>query len=212
MLTTGRTESFDTDKESSTRCGQNQAAMRNLGSVWWVAAALLGLTACSNTNHPAAPANQQTPAPARTRPPTPLPTIGVRTPAPPPPAPSTASAVPSAAQTPTPKPSAPKLANKVPRLAADAPPQILGVAMSETTVTAGDTVSGSVVTTSNVASVQARIDGYALNLSKIGVGRFALTYTVGPLPPFVRGTFTLQVIARNTRGDTVTRAIPLTVR
>jgi hypothetical protein len=71
---------------------------------------------------------------------------------------------------------------------------------------------GSVVTTSNVASVQARIGGYAMTLVKTGVGRFALTYTVAPLPWFIRGTFTMRVIATNTRGDTVERAIPLTVR
>jgi hypothetical protein len=106
-------------------------------------------------------------------------------------------------------PPAPK---KVLLLTPDAAPQILRVAVSETTVHPGDRVFGQVLTTSNVASVQARIGGYAMNLSKVGVGRFELTYTVAPLPWFVRGNFTMQVIARNTRGDTVTRAIPLTVR
>ena len=101
---------------------------------------------------------------------------------------------------------------KVPRLSSDAAPRILDVAMSETTVQPGDRVSGSVVTTSNVASVEARIGGYAVSLVKVGVGRFALTYTVGPLPWFVRGNFKMQVIARNPRGDVVTRTIPLTVR
>ena len=84
--------------------------------------------------------------------------------------------------------------------------------MSRTTVATGDTVSASVVTTSNVASVQARIGGYAVNLSKVGVGRFAITYTVGPLPWFIHGNYTIEVIARNTRGDTVSRAVALTVR
>ncbi len=84
--------------------------------------------------------------------------------------------------------------------------------MSETTVHPGDRVFGRVVTTSNVASVEARIGGYAMTLVKTGVGRFELTYTVAPLPWFIHGNFTMQVIARNTRGDSVTRAIPLTVR
>jgi hypothetical protein len=101
---------------------------------------------------------------------------------------------------------------KVLRLPPDAPPQILDVAVSETVVHRGDRVRGSVVTTSNVASVQARIGGYAMTLNKVGVGRFALAYTVAPLPWFVRGNFTMQLIARTTRGDTVERAIPLTVR
>jgi hypothetical protein len=106
----------------------------------------------------------------------------------------------------------PKLAVKVPRLPPDAAPQILAVAVSETTVQPGDTVSGRVVTTSNVASVQARIGGYAMTLAKTGVGRFALTYKVAPLPWFIRGTFAMRVIAKNTRGDAVERTIPLTVR
>lgn len=122
---------------------------------------------------------------------------------------------PSASRTPvSPSPvvTPPKLAVKVPRLPPDAAPQILAVAVSETTVQPGDTVSGRVVTTSNVASVQARIGGYAMTLEKTGVGRFALTYKVAPLPWFIRGTFTMRVIAKNTRGDTVERTIPLTVR
>ncbi|MBV9719531.1 MAG: hypothetical protein JOZ77_09430 [Candidatus Eremiobacteraeota bacterium] len=106
-------------------------------------------------------------------------------------------------------PPAPK---KVARLLPAAAPQILGVAISETLVHPGDRVFGRVVTTSNVASVEARIGGYAVSLAKVGVGRFELTYTVGPLPWFVHGNFTMQVIAHNTRGDTVTRDVPLTVR
>lgn len=103
------------------------------------------------------------------------------------------------------------LTAKVPRVLPDAAPKILAVAVSETTIHHGDRVSGSVVTTSNVASVQARIGGYAMSLVKTGVGRFALTYTAN-LPWFVRGNFTMQVIAKNTRGDAVERAIPLSVR
>lgn len=106
----------------------------------------------------------------------------------------------------------PRVAKKVPRVLPDTPPQILAIAISETTVAPGDRVSGSVVTSSNVASVVARIGGYAVNLSKTGVGRFALTYTVAPLPWFVRGKFTMQVIAKNTRGDVATQAIPIIVR
>lgn len=100
----------------------------------------------------------------------------------------------------------------MPRIAPDAAPRILAVAVSETTVHPGDRVSGSVVTSSNVASVEARIGGYAMSLAKTGVGRFTLSYTVAPLPWFVRGNFTMRVIAKNTRGDTVERTIPLTVR
>jgi hypothetical protein len=104
------------------------------------------------------------------------------------------------------------VAKRIPRLPPDAAPRILGVAVSETTVQPGDRVFGSVVTSSNVASVEARIGGYAVSLVKVGVGKFSLAYTVGPLPWFIRGNFTMEVIARNTRGDAATRTIPLTVR
>jgi hypothetical protein len=97
-------------------------------------------------------------------------------------------------------------------VAPNAAPQILDVAVSETTVAPVDRVVGRVITSSNVASVEARIGGYAMNLVKVGVGRFELAYTVGPLPWFVHGNFTMQVTARNTRGEAATRAIPLTVR
>jgi hypothetical protein len=106
----------------------------------------------------------------------------------------------------------PPVPKKVLHLSPSAAPQILNVAVSETTVHPGDRVFGRVLTTSNVASVEARIGGYAVTLVKVGVGRFELTYTVGPLPWFIRGNFTMQVTARNTRGDAVTQAIPLMVR
>lgn len=182
--------------------------MRDTRHGVWIAVALTALTACSRgvTSHP---------RPAATRHPAGQPSAAhfepTQTPSTPSPSPSAASPVP--ATTPkrlgAPLPPAPK---KIPRIAADAPPQILDVAVSETTVQPGDRVFGRVVTTSNVASVEARIGGYAVTLVKTGVGRFELIYTVGALPWFVHGNFTMQVIARNTRGDAVTRAVPLTVR
>lgn len=101
---------------------------------------------------------------------------------------------------------------RIDRLPPDAAPQIIDVDVNETTVSPGDRVFGRVVTSSNVASVEARIGGYSVSLEKVGVGRFELAYKIGPLPWFVHGGFTMQVIARNTRGASVSRAIPLTVR
>lgn len=84
--------------------------------------------------------------------------------------------------------------------------------MDKTTVTSGDRVSGTVLTSSNVASVEARVAGYGIVLHKVGVGRFSLTYTVGNLPFFVHGTYQMQIIARNTRGDATQTSLPITVR
>lgn len=178
----------------------------------WLAAPLLALVGCSHSARPASPQ----PATTQTIPRAPVPRGSAQPPVPAAAATSTAPVVtpssgPSAAAKPLPSrlPPAPK---KVLRLSPNAAPQILNVAVSETTVHPGDQVFGRVVTTSNVASVEARIGGYAMSLVKVGVGKFELTYTVAPLPWFIRGNFTMQVIARNTRGDAVTRAIPLTVR
>jgi hypothetical protein len=98
------------------------------------------------------------------------------------------------------------------RLPPNAPPQILSVAISETTVHSGDTVSGTVLTTSNVASVEVRVASFGRGLSKAGVGRFTLTYPVGNLPFFVRGTYAMRVIARNTAGASTETSVPITVR
>lgn len=118
-------------------------------------------------------------------------------------------AQPTAAPTvpPTPRPTAtPQI------LAPDAAPKILSIQISETTVHSGDTVSGTVVTSSNVASVEVRVAGYSASLPKIGVGRFALNYRLGNLPFFVHGTYDMQVIARNARGDSARQSLPITVR
>lgn len=184
--------------------------MRTLRSAACIAAAVVALASCSRGTQATSPSPSPRGAGAQATPlPQPTATAGV--------SPTAAATAPVI--TPTPAPSgqpttaaAPRLAKPVPRVASDAPPQILEISISETTVRPGDRVSGSVITSSNVASVEARIGGYAMSLSKLGVGRFALAYTVAPLPWFVRGNFTLQVIARNTHGDAATRAIPLTVR
>jgi hypothetical protein len=192
--------------------------MRKAGRVW-TGIALLATCACSHPVHststqPTAAVKVPTP-PASPRSAAPAPPSGPSSPA----ASPTRSALPSATSAPSASPGQKPLSASVPappkhpvRLAPNARPQILDVNVSETRVQPGDRVFGRVITTSNVASVEARIGGYAVNLVKVGVGRFELTYTVGPLPFFVRGNFTMRVIARNTRGDTATRAIALTVR
>ncbi|MGC9992434.1 MAG: hypothetical protein ABSD52_08585 [Candidatus Cybelea sp.] len=187
--------------------------MPNVRSALGVGAALLWFAGCSHTAHSGGTGPSSTP---RTRPQPAASQRAAATAGPgaasPAPAPSASASSPASTALPSPAVTPPKLTAKVRRLAPNAAPQILAVAVSETTVHPGDTVSGSVVTSSNVASVQARIGGYAMNLEKTGVGRFALTYTVAPLPWFIRGTFSMRVIASNTRGDTVERTIPLTVR
>jgi hypothetical protein len=129
-----------------------------------------------------------------------------------PPKAAAASSLPSASRKPTQVAAAHQVRYAAPRLPPDAAPQILSVSLSETTVHSGDRVHANVVTSSNVASVEARIGGYGLGLLKVGVGRFEISYTVTRLPWFLHGTYAMKVIARNARGATVARTIPLRVR
>lgn len=94
----------------------------------------------------------------------------------------------------------------------NAAPQIIAVSISSPVVTGGQVVTGTVETSSNVASVEARIAGYSSTLTKVGVGRFALSYRVPNLPFFLHRTYAIQVIARNARGDSVSSSLPITVR
>jgi hypothetical protein len=95
---------------------------------------------------------------------------------------------------------------------ADAPPRILAMSLSTPVARGGDVVSGVVETSSNVASVEARIGGFGAGMQKVGVGRFHLSYRVPNLPPFLHRTYMIEIIARNSRGDAVTSSLPITVR
>ena len=76
---------------------------------------------------------------------------------------------------------------------------------------AGDTISGTVETSSNVASVEARIAKFTIGVPKVGVGRFALNYVVPHVPFFFYGTYPMTLIARNAAGDVAQRVIQITV-
>ncbi|HKU68493.1 MAG TPA: hypothetical protein VJP85_12015, partial [Candidatus Baltobacteraceae bacterium] len=94
----------------------------------------------------------------------------------------------------------------------NAPPRILAMSISTPVAHGGQIVSGTVETSSNVASVEARIAGYSSSMQKVGVGKFALSYRVPYLPFFLHRTYSIEVIARNTRGDEVRTSVPITIR
>lgn len=93
-----------------------------------------------------------------------------------------------------------------------APPKILAIDLSTLAVTGGDTVSGSVETTSNVASVEARIAGWSMSLPRTRIGHFEASGQLPDLPFFAKGTYKLEVIARNADGVKAERDIPITLR
>jgi hypothetical protein len=97
--------------------------------------------------------------------------------------------------------------------AAHDPPQILDVNLSTREIHGGDTVFGRVRTSSNVASVEARVEGYSSSLPKVVVGEFAIAYKVPPMIPFyLQHTYSLHLIARNVDGAQATRDLSVSLR
>jgi hypothetical protein len=45
----------------------------------------------------------------------------------------------------------------------------------------------------------------------VGPGQVALSYRVPNLPPFLRHTYTIVVIARNTPGRSTSASVPITI-
>jgi len=93
----------------------------------------------------------------------------------------------------------------------DAAPQILYVQLSSTTPRAGDVLTVTVLTSSNVASVELRVGGYGSGMTKTDVGHFTMTSTVPRLPFFMSHNLNLQVIARNTAGTAIEQDVALQV-
>jgi hypothetical protein len=92
-----------------------------------------------------------------------------------------------------------------------APPRILAVALSASRVRGGDVVVGHVRTTSNVASVEVRVEGFSTVMLRRNIGDFILNYAVPMLPPWLHRTYPVQVIARNVDGVRETRTLQVTV-
>jgi len=137
-------------------------------------------------------------------------TPAIATPAIATPAAATPAAAAPATATPAVTTSSP--APAVPQLPPDAAPQIVALYIDRTTVRGGDTVNGSIVTSSNVASVEARIGYFSIPVPKTGEGRFAVRYTVPHLPFFLHRTYSMAVIARNAAGVAAVRNVAIRLR
>lgn len=117
--------------------------------------------------------------------------------------------------TPSPSPSASPLPTPLPTplvLPPDAPPQILAVQLSDPVFHGGETVSATVVTSTNVAAVEIRMSGHALRLPRTGFGIFQLSYQVPRVPFWMRKSYTAQVVAMNTAGVEAARDITVSLR
>jgi hypothetical protein len=100
-----------------------------------------------------------------------------------------------------------------PLLAAnDAPPRILAMRFSSDDVKRGQTWSGRIVTTTNVASVEVRSNLFSINVPRTNFGRFAFQLRIFDVPPiFLRG-YRLRVIARNSAGEQAEEDLPFRIR
>ena len=113
------------------------------------------------------------------------------------------SAQPTASPTPQPTPLA---------LPADAPPQIVAVELSDPVFHSGETVSGTVITSTNVAAVDVRVANQSRRLPQTAPGIFSMSYTMPKIPFFLRGTYTAHIIAQNTAGITAEKDVTVSLR
>ncbi|HEY9179620.1 MAG TPA: hypothetical protein VIO32_02810 [Candidatus Baltobacteraceae bacterium] len=94
----------------------------------------------------------------------------------------------------------------------DAPPRILALNFSSTAVRRGDTWSGTIVTTTNVASVEVRTNLFSIDVPRRTFGDFHFDLRVYDVPPiFIRG-YRVRVIARNSVGQSAEEDLPLDIR
>jgi hypothetical protein len=120
----------------------------------------------------------------------------------PPPSPSpNASALPTATPLPTPL-----------VLAPDAAPQILAVRISNAVLHSGERVTGTVITSTNVAAVEVRIRDLALRLQRVDAGIWQLSYVVPHVPLHACRRLTAHIVAMNSAGVKTMRPLVLSLR
>ncbi len=97
-------------------------------------------------------------------------------------------------------------------LPSDAPPQILAVQLSDPVFHSGETITGTVVTSTNVSSVQLHFEGRAAQIPQSSPGIFAISYQLPHIPFFLDGTYTAQIVASNALGVSAQRPVTVSIR
>lgn len=131
--------------------------------------------------------------------------------------PAPSAAAPIGTPSPTPLASAAPLPSATPlptplALPPDASPQILAVQISDPVFHSGETVSGTVITSTNVAAVEVRLAGYSIRLPRTDAGVWQMSYVMPPVPFWLRRTYTAQVVALNTAGAQAVQNLTVSVR
>ena len=91
----------------------------------------------------------------------------------------------------------------------DNEPRILAIHISTLEIKSGETVSGYVTTSDNVSAVDIHISAWSMPIPKSHAGLFRASGVIPDLPFFLKGKYTLQVIARVGNGATIERDIPI---
>lgn len=104
----------------------------------------------------------------------------------------------------------PDLPPNVPYASNTDPVRIESISISSDTVHAGDIASGTVITTSNAASVTARVGTYQVSVPRSAPGTFSLSLKV-PRVPLLGQQVNIVVTAIRSDGQTDQRTIPIRV-
>jgi hypothetical protein len=94
----------------------------------------------------------------------------------------------------------------------DAPPRILAMRFSGAEVHRGQTWAGTIVTSTNVASVEVRTNLFSINVPRRTYGDFRFTLRVFDVPPIFVRAYRVRVIARNAAGRSVEEDLPFRIR
>jgi len=99
-----------------------------------------------------------------------------------------------------------------PVAAPDAPPRIIRMWFSTLTIVPGSWFDGTIVVSTNVASVEVRTAAFSINSKHVAPGIYRFHTHVLELPPLSRRHwYELYIIARNTPGVAQSETAPLRV-
>jgi len=108
----------------------------------------------------------------------------------------------------TPNPAVAPTAKPTPLVVAmDAPPQIVAIDLASPVFHSNETVTGAVITTTNVQTVSLELGGRVMDLPKVDDGRFGMSYHVPQIPFFMKHAYTVHVVSKTATGAQATRDV-----
>lgn len=76
----------------------------------------------------------------------------------------------------------------------------------------GELITGTVITSTNVAAVEIRFAGHSVRIPRADFGVWQMSYRMPHVPFFYRKTYTAQVVAMNSAGIEATQPLTVTIR